>query len=40
MTNVIIKPVEALKGEVEAPPSKSYTHRMLVAALLSNGKTV
>ncbi|MEM2517446.1 MAG: 3-phosphoshikimate 1-carboxyvinyltransferase [Candidatus Bathyarchaeia archaeon] len=40
MTNVTIKPVEALKGEVEAPPSKSYTHRMLVAALLSNGKTV
>ena len=40
MTNVIIKPVKALKGEVEAPPSKSYTHRILVAALLSNGKTV
>ncbi|MCS7125211.1 MAG: 3-phosphoshikimate 1-carboxyvinyltransferase [Candidatus Bathyarchaeota archaeon] len=38
--NVIIKPVEALNGEVEAPPSKSYTHRMLVAALLSSGKTV
>jgi 3-phosphoshikimate 1-carboxyvinyltransferase len=40
MTNVIIKPVKALKGKVEAPPSKSYTHRILVAALLSNGKTV
>ncbi|MEM3703123.1 MAG: 3-phosphoshikimate 1-carboxyvinyltransferase [Candidatus Bathyarchaeia archaeon] len=40
MTNIIIKPVEVLKGEVEAPPSKSYTHRMLVAALLSSGKTV
>jgi 3-phosphoshikimate 1-carboxyvinyltransferase len=40
MTNVIVKPVKALKGEVEAPPSKSYTHRMLIAALLSNGKTV
>ncbi|MEM1540237.1 MAG: 3-phosphoshikimate 1-carboxyvinyltransferase [Candidatus Bathyarchaeia archaeon] len=39
-TNIIIKPVEALKGEVEAPSSKSYTHRMLVAALLSSGKTV
>ena len=40
MRNVIVKPVKALKGEVEAPPSKSYTHRILVAALLSNGKTV
>jgi len=40
MTNVIVKPVKTLKGEVEAPPSKSYTHRILVAALLSNGKTV
>ncbi len=38
--NVTIKPVKALEGEVEAPPSKSYTHRILVAALLSNGKTV
>jgi len=40
MTNVIVKPLKALKGIVEAPPSKSYTHRILVAALLSNGKTV
>ena len=40
MTDVIVKPVKALKVEIEAPPSKSYTHRMLVAALLSNGKTV
>ncbi|MEM2779419.1 MAG: 3-phosphoshikimate 1-carboxyvinyltransferase [Candidatus Bathyarchaeia archaeon] len=38
--NVTVKPVELLKGEVEAPPSKSYTHRMLVAALLSSGRTV
>ncbi len=40
MTNVVVKPVKALKGEIEAPPSKSYTHRVLIAALLSNGKTV
>lgn len=40
MTEVIVKPTKALKGEVEAPPSKSYTHRMLIAALLSNGKTI
>jgi len=26
-----------LRGEVHAPPSKSYTHRTLIAALLSNG---
>jgi len=26
-----------LEGEVSAPPSKAYTHRMLIASLLSNG---
>ncbi|MCS7095490.1 MAG: 3-phosphoshikimate 1-carboxyvinyltransferase [Nitrososphaerota archaeon] len=40
MVEVTIKPAKSLKGEVEAPPSKSYTHRMLIAALLSQGKTV
>ncbi|MEM3463747.1 MAG: 3-phosphoshikimate 1-carboxyvinyltransferase, partial [Candidatus Bathyarchaeia archaeon] len=39
MTRVVIKPAENLRGEVNAPPSKSYTHRMLIAALLSSGKT-
>ena len=37
MIEVVIEPTERLKGEVSAPPSKAYTHRMLIAALLSNG---
>lgn len=40
MGEVTVKATKTLKGEVEAPPSKSYTHRMLIAALLSEGKTV
>ncbi|MHA1835548.1 MAG: 3-phosphoshikimate 1-carboxyvinyltransferase [Candidatus Odinarchaeia archaeon] len=35
MVNIMIMPVDKLKGEVEAPPSKSHTHRILVASLLS-----
>lgn len=34
---MIITKSEHLTGEVSAPPSKAYTHRMLIAALLSNG---
>ena len=37
MVDVIIKKTEKLSGEVCAPPSKSYTQRMLIAAALSNG---
>ena len=37
MTDVTIKKTESLSGEVCAPPSKSYTQRMLIAAALSNG---
>ena len=37
MVNVLVKKTERLSGEVCAPPSKSYTQRMLVAAALSNG---
>ncbi|MGD0645127.1 MAG: 3-phosphoshikimate 1-carboxyvinyltransferase [Candidatus Bathyarchaeia archaeon] len=37
MADVIIKKTKSLSGEVCAPPSKSYTQRMLVAAALSNG---
>ena len=37
MTDVIIKKTEKLNGEVCAPPSKSYTQRMLIAAALSSG---
>jgi 3-phosphoshikimate 1-carboxyvinyltransferase len=37
MANVIIRKTEKLSGEVCAPPSKSYTQRMLIAASLSQG---
>ncbi|MCS7114676.1 MAG: 3-phosphoshikimate 1-carboxyvinyltransferase [Nitrososphaerota archaeon] len=37
MTEVVIKGMQTLSGNVAAPPSKAYTHRILIAALLSNG---
>jgi len=37
MTDIIVKKTEKLSGEVCAPPSKSYTQRMLISAALSNG---
>ena len=37
MTDVIIKRTAKLKGDVCAPPSKAYTQRMLIAAMLSQG---
>jgi 3-phosphoshikimate 1-carboxyvinyltransferase len=37
MADVTIKKTERLSGEVCAPPSKSYTQRMLIADALSNG---
>jgi len=37
MTDVIVRKAERLKGEVCAPPSKAYTQRMLIAAVLSHG---
>ncbi len=37
MTDVTIRKTQILSGEVSAPPSKSYTQRMLIAAALSNG---
>src|SRR4030067_2035718 len=40
LVDVIIKGgLRTLSGEVCAPPSKAYTHRMLIAALLSDGVT-
>jgi len=33
----VIKRSERFGGEVYAPPSKAYTHRMMIAALLSKG---
>lgn len=35
--DVTVKKTENLKGAVSAPPSKAYTHRMLIAASLSDG---
>ncbi len=37
MVDIVARKSEHLEGEVSAPPSKAYTHRMLIAALLSNG---
>jgi 3-phosphoshikimate 1-carboxyvinyltransferase len=37
MVTVTVKRTETLKGEVCAPPSKSYTQRMLIASSLSSG---
>jgi 3-phosphoshikimate 1-carboxyvinyltransferase len=34
---VTVKNTDHLEGAVSAPPSKAYTHRMLIAASLSNG---
>ncbi|NJE47465.1 3-phosphoshikimate 1-carboxyvinyltransferase [Thermococcus sp. GR7] len=36
---VIIRPVGEVTGEVEAPPSKSYTHRAYFLALLAEGRS-
>ncbi|ODS37538.1 3-phosphoshikimate 1-carboxyvinyltransferase [Candidatus Altiarchaeales archaeon WOR_SM1_SCG] len=36
---LIIKPAKNLKGEVEAPPSKSYTHRAIILASLARGES-
>ncbi len=40
MVDVIVRPSEKLSGEVQAPPSKAYTQRMLIAAALSAGSSV
>jgi len=37
LVDVVIGKSNHLEGEVRAPPSKAYTHRMLIAALLSSG---
>jgi 3-phosphoshikimate 1-carboxyvinyltransferase len=34
---VTVENTDHLEGVVSAPPSKAYTHRMLIASLLSNG---
>jgi 3-phosphoshikimate 1-carboxyvinyltransferase len=37
--DVTVKKTENLEGAVSAPPSKGYTHRMLIAASLSDGNS-
>jgi len=37
MADVVVKKTEKLIGQVCAPPSKSYTQRMVIAAALANG---
>jgi len=37
MADVVVKPTVRLSGEVSAPPSKSYTQRIVIAAALSHG---
>ncbi|MEM3356543.1 MAG: 3-phosphoshikimate 1-carboxyvinyltransferase [Candidatus Bathyarchaeia archaeon] len=37
MVDIIVRQTEALRGSISAPPSKAYTHRMLIASLLSDG---
>ncbi len=37
MVNVTVKETRKLEGKICAPPSKSYTQRMLIAAALSEG---
>jgi len=37
LAEIVVKRSERFGGEVYAPPSKAYTHRMMIAALLSRG---
>jgi 3-phosphoshikimate 1-carboxyvinyltransferase len=39
VTHIVIRKSEHLEGEVSAPPSKAYTHRAVIAALLSKGSS-
>jgi 3-phosphoshikimate 1-carboxyvinyltransferase len=40
MTDLIVKGTERLEGTVKASPSKAYTHRVVIAASLSNGQSM
>lgn len=39
MTTVVIEETTELSGSLEAPPSKSYTHRAVIAASLATGES-
>lgn len=40
MAKLIVKKTEKLEGIVKAPPSKAYTHRAIIAASLSKGRSM
>jgi len=40
LTDLIVKKTSTLRGTVEAPPSKSLTHRVFIAVMLSSGVSV
>jgi 3-phosphoshikimate 1-carboxyvinyltransferase len=40
MTDLIVKETRSLEGTVKAPPSKSLTHRVFIAASLSQGSSI
>ena len=40
MATVNIHPISSINGEVNAPPSKSYSHRAFVAASLADGVSI
>ncbi len=40
MMDVKVRKTTELCGEIQAPPSKSYTQRMVIAAALSKGKSI
>ena len=39
VTDLIVKQTKSLNGTVKAPPSKSFTHRAIIAASLSEGRS-
>jgi len=39
LTDLIVRRTESLYGSIEAPPSKAYTHRAIIASSLSNGRS-
>ncbi|MCD6530783.1 3-phosphoshikimate 1-carboxyvinyltransferase [Candidatus Bathyarchaeota archaeon] len=40
MTDAVVRKTESLYGSIQAPPSKSYTHRAVIAASLSEDKSL
>ncbi|TFG30736.1 MAG: 3-phosphoshikimate 1-carboxyvinyltransferase [Promethearchaeota archaeon] len=40
MASINVNPIRSLKGEIVAPPSKSYSHRAFIAASLAEGVSI